>query len=797
MTDRDVLGEIRITVVEAKDIGTSASISPYINLRITNTKSGTSTEKKRTIVGKGQHPAWENAVFAFHLYNFDEEILEFHIWDKLKVAANTSLGTASIAFDFDSQKHWESDLWVDVKGGNGKIHILLKYHAGKVGLHNCSLQEYEEYLNANDPQKLSHQSTLKGPHELVSLRKKRFCDGKYDLDLAYITDRIIAMGFPSDGMEKIYRNAMKHTQDFLNEYHPCNYKVYNLCSERSYAANKFFRYGMYPFADHNVPPVEVLHEFCIDAAAWLADGDDHIVAVHCKAGKGRTGLMICCLLMFMFGLSAHDAMAFYGRRRTHNAKGVTIPSQIRWINAYATLKDLMRAGTWDPHRPLRIVEVKMTPLSNVFQPDITIECPSQKVIFNSKEYKGKPRSKQCMEPFVFDLSQANLFVNKETRITCHDLASKEKKPAYWTWFHTRLCPEGFVWVFKHNEVDKLKKGIDDFVLTISFEDSPHHFKARHSLVESVGTAVTSPTKAEQPYEKNAHTEPNEESSESSELEAEDKKKDGKELAGPDAPTTSHHANTKRETAGEGSLSSSPPNQGSNLPTTPRGESKPLPTIPPRSNFTRSLTQEKDEKEKDTKERERAVTGGTPSSPVLANSGLQHRVSEPRPSSIKIGEKVASRRDITEGEEGAKDPASAKCPTLPPIPLSPRDRERLEREKAEAELQQQQQNGGANNHNGQHNNNDANGDADKPRALLSLFDEPPADLSPRSEEERLKQKQSASFKDFEKRLMKRESSKKRSDFKVNSNARLRDSENGDGTGEFATVNQTQDADNDTT
>lgn len=75
MTDRDVLGEIRITVVEAKDIGTSASISPYINLRITNTKSGTSTEKKRTIVGKGQHPAWENAVFAFHLYNFDEEIL--------------------------------------------------------------------------------------------------------------------------------------------------------------------------------------------------------------------------------------------------------------------------------------------------------------------------------------------------------------------------------------------------------------------------------------------------------------------------------------------------------------------------------------------------------------------------------------------------------------------------------------------------------------------------------------------------------------------------------------------------
>ena len=52
------------------------------------------------------------------------------------------------------------------------------------------------------------------------------------------------MGFPSDGMEKIYRNGMKHTQDFLNEYHQSSYKVYNLCSERSYPANKFYRYGI-------------------------------------------------------------------------------------------------------------------------------------------------------------------------------------------------------------------------------------------------------------------------------------------------------------------------------------------------------------------------------------------------------------------------------------------------------------------------------------------------------------------------------------------------------------------------
>lgn len=54
---------------------------------------------------------------------------------------------------------------------------------------------------------------------LVSKKKLRFQSHGFDLDLSYITDRVIAMGFPSSGVESLYRNSLDDVVAFLNNRH--------------------------------------------------------------------------------------------------------------------------------------------------------------------------------------------------------------------------------------------------------------------------------------------------------------------------------------------------------------------------------------------------------------------------------------------------------------------------------------------------------------------------------------------------------------------------------------------------
>ena len=195
----------------------------------------------------------------------------------------------------------------------------------------------DKILNNQGDTKLAKANIFK---RLVSKKKRRLQTPIFDLDMAYITERVIGMGFPATGCETLYRNSLVDLKLFLDRYHG-EYKIYNLCIEKKRIYPKDFwidkKVGLFPFNDHAPCPIKLILDFCVDICLYLTVNPRGVAAIHCKAGKGRTGVMIVCYLIFS-GLcqNTDEALAHYASQRTLNNKGVTIPSQIRYIKYFET-----------------------------------------------------------------------------------------------------------------------------------------------------------------------------------------------------------------------------------------------------------------------------------------------------------------------------------------------------------------------------------------------------------------------------------------------------------------------------
>lgn len=109
--------------------------------------------------------------------------------------------------------------------------------------------------------------------KLVSTNKRRLAVEGYNLDLTYITNRVIACGFPADGLEQMYRNRRSDIRNFLKERHGGMVKIYNLCAEVKYQYKqedvKEFSLYKFGFCDHNVTGMFRVFQFCLDAALFL------------------------------------------------------------------------------------------------------------------------------------------------------------------------------------------------------------------------------------------------------------------------------------------------------------------------------------------------------------------------------------------------------------------------------------------------------------------------------------------------------------------------------------------------
>ncbi|KAL6966002.1 Phosphatidylinositol 3,4,5-trisphosphate 3-phosphatase and protein-tyrosine-phosphatase pten2a, partial [Sarracenia purpurea var. burkii] len=241
-------------------------------------------------------------------------------------------------------------------------------------------------------------------------------EGGFDLDMTYITENIIAMGFPAGDMssgifgyvEGFYRNHMEEVIKFFETHHKGKYKVYNLCSERLYDASLFEgKVASFPFDDHNCPPIQLIISFCQSAYSWLKEDIENVVVVHCKAGMARTGLMISSLLLYLkFFPTAEESIDYYNQKRCIDGKGLVLPSQIRYVKYFERVLTYFN-GENQPGRRCMLRGFRLHRCPYWIRPSITVSDHNG-VLFSSKKH---PRTKDLSpEDFWFSAPKKGIMV---------------------------------------------------------------------------------------------------------------------------------------------------------------------------------------------------------------------------------------------------------------------------------------------------------------------------------------------------------------------------------------------------
>ncbi|CAL5368216.1 unnamed protein product [Camellia sinensis] len=254
---------------------------------------------------------------------------------------------------------------------------------------------------------------------IVSQNKRRYQEGGFDLDMTYITENIIAMGFPAGDMIWIfwicfYRNHMEEVIKFFETHHKILVTIIEglFVTKGVPQVHNIVMDMVLNFLDGSVvllhlrllhlshlmtiiaPPIELITLFCQSAYTWLMEDILNVVVVHCKAGMARTGLMISSLLLFLkFFPTAEECIEYYNQKRCLDGK--------RYVKYFERLLTYVN-GVNQPGRRCVLRGFRLVNCTYWIRPSITITDHNWGILFSTKKH---PKTKDLIRKIFGSVHQ--------------------------------------------------------------------------------------------------------------------------------------------------------------------------------------------------------------------------------------------------------------------------------------------------------------------------------------------------------------------------------------------------------
>ena len=188
-------------------------------------------------------------------------------------------------------------------------------------------------------------------------------------------EQIIWMDYPSP-------ERVDHLAGELQRKHAEHFMVWNVAGAgAAYDAGAFGgRVVQLRFGGYLCPPLRMLVEACASIDAWLRADAANVVAVHCRTGRGRSAVLLCCLLAWRAARGARhsplDCLSVLAQLRGEDENVLTLPSHRRYLHYFGAVL----GGSRPAGRPLELRSLMlngMPPLGA--PPSVQLSCGAKTV----------------------------------------------------------------------------------------------------------------------------------------------------------------------------------------------------------------------------------------------------------------------------------------------------------------------------------------------------------------------------------------------------------------------------------